>query len=315
MLNVIRTPASRLWSNVAVHLGLPSSPMSRRRVVVTERFHDISPAFVAGEQVDPEATINIVPVDSVVSDSGPRPDRSQATDIAFWFVPEIRVLSYNVRGLRDDVAALTRVVRHCRPDVLVVQEAPSVLRWRSRCAAFARECELLYTAGGRTGGGNLLLVAPRIDVHDVRESRIWQPWRDPIRGVVSARLGLDEGRFGVVGFHLGLNPRRRAAEVRKVVAAGRSFGDEPTLIAGDFNETPEAAGWAAFGEAGFTDPLDGADRPPTFPVGTPKARIDAILLTKHFEVKEYGVPDAPSIRADLLRATDHLPVLAVVEVP
>ncbi|WP_460524493.1 endonuclease/exonuclease/phosphatase family protein [Flindersiella endophytica] len=289
--------------------------MSRRRVVVTERFHDISPAFVAGEQVDPEATINIVPVDSVVSDSGPRPDRSQATDIAFWFVPEIRVLSYNVRGLRDDVAALTRVVRHCRPDVLVVQEAPSVLRWRSRCAAFARECELLYTAGGRTGGGNLLLVAPRIDVHDVRESRIWQPWRDPIRGVVSARLGLDEGRFGVVGFHLGLNPRRRAAEVRKVVAAGRSFGDEPTLIAGDFNETPEAAGWAAFGEAGFTDPLDGADRPPTFPVGTPKARIDAILLTKHFEVKEYGVPDAPSIRADLLRATDHLPVLAVVEVP
>lgn len=225
------------------------------------------------------------------------------------------MLSYNVRGLRDDVAALGRVVRHCRPDVLLVQEAPSLLRWRSRCAAFARECELLYTAGGRSGGGNLLLLAARVGVYVVRESRIWQPWRDPIRGVVSARLGIGDGRFGVVGFHLGLNPRRRVAEVRKVAAAARSFGDDPALIAGDFNETPEAGSWSAFGEAGFTDPLDGAQRPATFPVAAPRARIDAILVTKQFTVKEYGIPDAPAIRADLLRATDHLPVLAVLDLP
>ncbi|MFD0632519.1 endonuclease/exonuclease/phosphatase family protein [Catenulispora yoronensis] len=36
----------------------------------------------------------------------------------------VRVLSYNVRSLRDDRAALARVVRGCEPDVVCVQESP-----------------------------------------------------------------------------------------------------------------------------------------------------------------------------------------------
>lgn len=37
----------------------------------------------------------------------------------------IRVLSYNVRSLRDDTEALARVIRACEPDLVCVQEAPA----------------------------------------------------------------------------------------------------------------------------------------------------------------------------------------------
>lgn len=226
------------------------------------------------------------------------------------------MLSYNVRGLRDDLGALNRVVRHCRPDALLIQEAPVRLRWRSRAARLARDCGLLYAAGGRTAGGNLLLVAQRIDVVRAREARIPQPrLRDPLRGVVSATLGVggnSDLRFGVVGCHLGLGKDRRPAEVREVLSAVRTIGELPTILAGDLNEPPNGPSWQRFAEAGFADPLDQAAAPYTFPASAPRTRIDAILTSGGAKVVEIGVPDDESIRTDGRRASDHLPVLATI---
>ena len=42
---------------------------------------------------------------------------------------ELRVLSYNVRSLRDDPEALGRVIRSAQPHVVLVQEAPRFWRW------------------------------------------------------------------------------------------------------------------------------------------------------------------------------------------
>ena len=53
-------------------------------------------------------------------------------------MPELTVVTYNVRGLRDDLAALQRVVRGSRPHVLLVQEAPKFFRVRARAADLAR---------------------------------------------------------------------------------------------------------------------------------------------------------------------------------
>lgn len=228
-------------------------------------------------------------------------------------VPELRVLSYNVRSLSDDRAALYAVVRHCRPDVLVVQEAPRLLRWRVRCAGLARECGLLYVAGGRTAGGNLLLASPRITVHGVGEHRIPQRLRDPIRGVVAATLGVGTIRFGVVGMHLGLSAAGRARDVGEVLATVRSLGAIPTVVAGDLNEHPGGPSWTALGAAGLRDA--GAEPgTPTFPARAPRARIDAVFVPTHrVKVSDCGVPDDPELRDGLARATDHLPVLAVLE--
>src|SRR3712207_1175105 len=75
---------------------------------------------------------------------------------------DLRVLTYNVRSLRDDGHAVARVIRACEPDVVCVQEAPRFLRWRSRCAALARESGLVVVTGGRTAGGLLLLAHLRL---------------------------------------------------------------------------------------------------------------------------------------------------------
>src|SRR4051795_12442339 len=64
-----------------------------------------------------------------------------------------RVLSYNVRGLRDDQAALAEVVRGTDPDVVCVQEAPKYFRWRAKGAALARRW------GVRAGGPEFFRVA------------------------------------------------------------------------------------------------------------------------------------------------------------
>ena len=46
----------------------------------------------------------------------------------------VRVLSYNIRSMRDDTAALARVIRACAPDLVLVQEAPRFFRWRKAAA-------------------------------------------------------------------------------------------------------------------------------------------------------------------------------------
>ncbi|MGW5694584.1 endonuclease/exonuclease/phosphatase family protein, partial [Streptomyces asiaticus] len=51
----------------------------------------------------------------------------------------VRVLSYNIRSMRDDREALARVIRACAPDVVCVQEAPRFFRWRKAAAWLARE--------------------------------------------------------------------------------------------------------------------------------------------------------------------------------
>lgn len=37
----------------------------------------------------------------------------------------IRVLSYNIRSMRDDTDALARVITACAPDLVLIQEAPA----------------------------------------------------------------------------------------------------------------------------------------------------------------------------------------------
>ena len=70
---------------------------------------------------------------------------------------DLRVLTYNVRSMRDDRDALGRVLRAAEPDVVLIQESPRFLRWRSLCAELARRGNLVVVGGGRYAGSNLIL--------------------------------------------------------------------------------------------------------------------------------------------------------------
>ncbi len=124
---------------------------------------------------------------------------------------ELRILSWNVHGLRDDRDALTGIVRELDPDVMCVQEAPKFFRWRAKVAALARECGLLYVAGGGTTGGTALLVHLRVDVEGAAElalSRYRLGWPD--RGVAAAVVRKSGARLAVASLHLPLPERERA---------------------------------------------------------------------------------------------------------
>src|SRR5690606_4929632 len=99
------------------------------------------------------------------------------------------------------------------PDVLVVQEGPRRFRWRPRCAALARAFGLLYVAGGRTAGGNVMFATARVSVHEVLEQRIPVRVGAPMRGVVAATLSVEGSRFRVVGLHLSLAANERPREM------------------------------------------------------------------------------------------------------
>lgn len=76
----------------------------------------------------------------------------------------IRVLSYNVRSLRDDTEALARVIRACAPDLVCVQEAPRFFRWRKAAARLAAMTDLVILGGGAPAAGPLMLCSLRATV-------------------------------------------------------------------------------------------------------------------------------------------------------
>jgi endonuclease/exonuclease/phosphatase family metal-dependent hydrolase len=219
----------------------------------------------------------------------------------------LRVLSYNVHRWGDDRTALARVVRACRPDVMLVQEAPTWWGTRRKRHAMAATFGMRYVAASAR---NAILVADGIDLTGVRSRRIWRPFfRRRLNfiatqlpgGAVGGIVVLGSTRIAVVVCHLGLHPHGRVHEIAQVLALCRSFGT-PYLLTGDINEEPDGPVWKRLAEEGLLD-LDAGN---TFNSATPHKRIDAAALSPQLSGRLRHVP---ATREDLAAATDHLPLL------
>lgn len=215
----------------------------------------------------------------------------------------VRVVTYNVRSLRDDRQALVRVLRDLRPDVLCLQEAPRMVGWRHRLAAFARDARMLYVAGGGTTSGVAILSSLAVEVGDTRELVLARTRRLHRRGAVTAEVRLGTTTFAVAAVHLGLDAAERRRHAEQIAAALRERAPGPSVVAGDMNEV---AGHAAYGTlvAGRTD-CAGTDPTPTFSARAPRRRIDAVLASPALTVRNYRVGSG----ADVDRASDHRPVV------
>ncbi len=222
----------------------------------------------------------------------------------------MRVLSWNVHGLRDDTEALARIVRELDPDVMCVQEAPKYLRWRAKCAALARDCDLLYVTGGGTTGGSALFVNLRLDVKRSEQTCLSRQLARPDRGVAAAVVHKSGAQLGVASIHLPLTARERLEHAHRSVAVTSGLGADHLLVAGDLNELPGHAAWQALHDDGLRDL--GPDSGPTCPAKVPRKRIDGVLATGQVELVSYDVVlDQPGVE----RASDHRPVLVTVRVP
>lgn len=226
--------------------------------------------------------------------------------------PGVRVMSYNVRVLRDDGDALVRVVRSVGPDVLCVQEAPRFVGWRRRRASLARRCGM-YVAAGERVGGLAVFAAPRVHLVHAEHHVLSRVPGLHRRALAVAVLDVPgAGPAIAASTHLDLDAGarlRHAAEIDDILAGVRRRHPAPDILAGDLNEGPDGPAWRRLA-AGRTDTHAhvAAETARTFPARAPGRRIDAILVSPPLRPRATGVPDVPD--ADLVRASDHRPVIA-----
>ncbi|MFG2333783.1 endonuclease/exonuclease/phosphatase family protein [Streptomyces sp. NPDC048604] len=230
----------------------------------------------------------------------------------------VRVLSYNVRSLRDDEDALARVVRACAPDLVFVQEAPLFYRWRKHAARLAAKSELLVLTGGASAAGPLLLCSLRADVERTEEVLLPRTPGLHRRGLATAVVRIGGARLGLISCHLSLQADERYEQTGLLLDRLKAMEVPHGIVAGDINERPEGRSFRRLAtelqDCRAVRPWGGEH---TFTPTDPRRRIDAVFATPGIEVLGCGVPtDLPGVtQKDLRAATDHLPVLAALRVP
>ncbi|WP_432252005.1 endonuclease/exonuclease/phosphatase family protein [Streptomyces sp. HNM1019] len=243
----------------------------------------------------------------------------------------VRVLSYNIRSMRDDREALARVIRACAPDVVCVQEAPRFFRWRKAAAWLARETGLVYTTGGATAAGPMILTSLRAHVERAEDTLLPRVPGLHQRGFATAVLRFGGGhrdtggpgsgngvRLGVVSCHLSLAEAERYEQAGMLLDHLTALDVPYAIAAGDINDRPDGRAFRRITRKlrdGWTTEPWGSEA--TFSPENPRRRIDGVFASEGIEIIGCGVPAGlPGITdADLRAATDHLPVLAALRLP
>ncbi|OIJ68786.1 endonuclease/exonuclease/phosphatase family protein [Streptomyces mangrovisoli] len=230
----------------------------------------------------------------------------------------IRVLSYNIRSMRDDTDALARVIGACAPDLVLVQEAPRFFRWRKKLARLAAASGQVILSGGGTAAGPALLCGLRATVERTEDVLLPLTPGQHRRGLATAVVRFGGARLGVLSCHLSLERHERYEQAGMVLDRLAALGVQHAVAGGDLNETPGGPAFgrlsAALQDCRATAPWGGEE---TWVRNPPHRRIDAVFATKGVEVLGCGVPEGhPGVTpADLRTATDHLPVLAALRIP
>jgi endonuclease/exonuclease/phosphatase family metal-dependent hydrolase len=186
------------------------------------------------------------------------------------------------------------------------------VRWRSRCAALARVSGLVVAGGGRPAAANLLLTTLRVEVISYVDVLFSKETGRFQRGAAIAVLRLGGSTFAVAGTHLDLHASGRVRHVDELHAAVRAKvpDDVPVVVAGDINDTPGSAVWAALADA-RVDALAGPGRGGTYPARAPQRTIDGVFADPRLAVIAAEVRTG----ADVALASDHCPVLVELELP
>lgn len=230
----------------------------------------------------------------------------------------IRVLSYNIRSLRDDTDALARIIRACAPDLVLVQEAPRFFRWRKKLARLASATDLVVLGGGGTAAGPALLCSLRATVERAEDVLLPLTPGEHRRGFATAVVRIGGTRLGVLSCHLSLREDERHEQGGMLLDRLAGLGVDHVIAGGDLNDRPDGRTFGRLAkelqDCWATAPW-GEEY--TWTPGNPFQRIDAIFASHGIEVLGCGVPlGLPGVtEADMRAATDHFPVLAALRVP
>lgn len=186
-------------------------------------------------------------------------------------------------GLRESVLPLASIADHTPYRVVPLATRPHSIGWH----------------------GNALLVRRDMEVAEVASVAL--PMLEP-RGAIRADIVVAGQRLRVVGMHLDLSGIRRRHQVRSILAHVADCKQGcPAVLMGDLNE------WALHGGClrEFADGWQVLAPGRSFPARRPVAQLDRIVASHEWRVVETKVHHS----ALASRGSDHLPVLARLEMP
>jgi endonuclease/exonuclease/phosphatase family metal-dependent hydrolase len=229
----------------------------------------------------------------------------------------LRFASYNIHKAvgtdrRRDPDRILTVLREIDADVIALQEAD--LRTGERAGVIDRAAlddtpwkpvDVARRPRSLGWHGNAILVRRGFEV--VEAEPLALPMLEP-RGAVRADLDCGGARIRVVGMHLDLSGLRRRDQLRSVLAHVTACQPAcPTVLMGDFNQWGTSSGaMRAFGPDWHV-----LDTGRSFPSRQPIARLDRIVTSHEWGCLEQHVHHS----ATAAQASDHLPVVAELELP
>jgi endonuclease/exonuclease/phosphatase family metal-dependent hydrolase len=225
-----------------------------------------------------------------------------------------RVATFNIHGGRPisgpvNLPAITDAIQALEADVVALQEVhhylppPGVFQDQPRRlqALLDRPVTFRRSFGmGKTGYGNALVSNQPPE----RVRRHLLPSKGEQRALVEYWLTLHGQEIRVLNTHFGLTSEQRLAQSQRLVEVLAS-DDTPTVLLGDLNAEPDSPEIRRLVDAGLrhaapTEVL-------TFPCDHPTTRIDYVLVTDAFKIRDGFTVATPS--------SDHLPLVADLVLP
>jgi endonuclease/exonuclease/phosphatase family metal-dependent hydrolase len=236
----------------------------------------------------------------------------------------LRVMSYNIQAGGGDLSRIADVIRSEAPDVVALQEVD--VHWSAR-SGFADQANELAGALGMEARFGAIYRLPSDSAatpprqyglafltrrpirgfrnHSIPRLSTVEPETDPLPRPGFLELIIDVQGADVRVFNTHLDYRADPRVRRMQVSAMLDIIGEhatPTILTGDLNAPPDADelqplftrfrdAWTAVDDAG-----------PTYPAHAPLRRIDYVLVSDEFRVRDARV--IPSV------ASDHRPVVA-----
>jgi len=229
----------------------------------------------------------------------------------------LRIATYNVHSCvgvdgRHDPERIARVVAELDADVVALQEFtyPADVALEARTPVVLTSLDRYDFTLGPTHArndhsfGNVLLT--RHPIRDIFRVDLSHRRREP-RGALAATIDFGGGQLHVLSTHLGLRLAERRFQVRQLLEHIDARATGFLAVLGDFNDWLPGRSVAHV----LDDRLGYAARRRSFPSRWPLLALDRIWIRPVSAVRTVHVHCSPLAR----RASDHLPVVAVIAPP
>ena len=244
-------------------------------------------------------------------------DVSEGETAAGTCPQQVVIGSYNIhscRGLdrRRSPARIAAVLKELACDIYALQEVDNEqgkdddsmqLEYLSRALSMAAVPGLRIVRHSGQYGNALLTRLPIVSVH---RHDLSYSWFEP-RGALDIQLELGAHKLRVIATHLGLSRSERRSQWRQLLrAVAAAPPGLPTIVLGDMNEWFPFSATLRDAHRILGEPL----APVAFPSFAPFLALTRIWVRPVSAIVSIDVHRTPVAR----RASDHLPVKAVIDV-